>query len=102
LGGNAPPATPAVKGGGSDGVNTSASDGGANLGGGAGGARDTPGSGGGNGGSGVLILAYPTIYSNLVVSGGLTFSLDFVNRANYKVYKFTAGTGTVSYPGGMG
>ena len=44
-------------------------------------------------------MAYPTAFSNLTVSGGLTHTVDFVGRATYKVYSFTGGTGTITYPG---
>jgi hypothetical protein len=89
----------AQKGGATDGVGSGGSQGISNTGGGAGGARDTGGNNGNNGGSGILIMAYPTAFSNLTVSGGLSFSVDFAGRANYKVYSFTAGTGTITYPG---
>jgi hypothetical protein len=68
-----------------------------NLGGGGGGCwnDNNPGSGG----SGVVIIAYPSSYINLTsISGGLTYTLDNgVTRSGYKVYKFTAGTGTISW-----
>jgi len=68
-----------------------------NLGGGGGGCwnDNNPGSGG----SGVVIIAYPSSYVNLSsISGGLTYTFDNgVTRSGYKVYKFTAGTGTISW-----
>jgi hypothetical protein len=52
-----------------------------------------------------VIIAYPNTYSDLTsVSAGLTCNgtagnttPDTVSRAGYKVYKFTAGTGTISW-----
>jgi hypothetical protein len=32
------------------------------------------------------------------VSGGLTHTVSTVSRAGYRVYSFTAGTGTVTFP----
>lgn len=59
----------------------------------------------GTGGSGILIIAYPDSYTNLVsVGAGLTCNgsagntvPDTASRPGYKVYKFTAGTGTISW-----
>ena len=51
-----------------------------------------------NGGSGVVILAYPSSSPALTsIGGGLTDSVS-VNgtRSGYRVYTFTAGTGTVT------
>ena len=72
------------------------------FGGGAGGAGNGIG---GSGGSGIVIIAYPDTYNNLVsVSIGLTCNgsagnttPDTASRSGYKVYKFTAGTGTISW-----
>jgi hypothetical protein len=89
----------AQKGGATDGAGSGGSQGASNTGGGAGGTRDTGGNNGNNGGSGILIMAYPTAFSNLNVGGGLTYTLDFAGRPTYKVYSFTAGTGTITYPG---
>jgi hypothetical protein len=48
----------------------------------------------GSGGSGVVILAYPDTYAALIsIGAGLTY--DQPTRAGYRVYRFTAGTGTV-------
>ena len=45
----------------------------------------------------MVIIAYPNTYPNLKnISAGLTYTLDTVTRSGYKVYKFTAGAGTVS------
>jgi hypothetical protein len=52
-------------------------------------------SGGGNGGSGIVILAYPDTYPALTtIGGGLTYTQP--TRTGYRVYQFTAGTGTVT------
>ena len=70
--------------------------GGTNLGGG-GGARcnSAPGSTGANGGSGVVIIAYPNTYPVLSsIDPGLTY--DTPTRTGYRVYRFTAGTGTIT------
>jgi hypothetical protein len=55
--------------------------------------------GGGSGGSGVVILAYASTYSDITtIDVGLTYTLDNgVTRAGYKVYKFTAGTGNITF-----
>lgn len=53
---------------------------------------------GGKGGSGVVILAYPSTISNITtIPGTLTYTLDTTTRSGYKVYKFTAGTGTITF-----
>jgi hypothetical protein len=46
------------------------------------------------GASGVVIIAYPDTLPALTVSGGLTY--DQPTRAGYRVYRFTAGTGTIT------
>jgi ribonuclease HI len=49
---------------------------------------------GGSGGSGIVILRYPASRDNLTsVSAGLTYTLT--NTGGYKIYSFTAGTGTI-------
>jgi hypothetical protein len=90
--------TPGLGGGGSSTstLNGTSTSGTANTGGGGGGAYHT-GGGGTNGGSGVVILSYPNNFNNLVLSGGLNYSLNTTNRPGYKVYTFTSGTGTVKY-----
>lgn len=51
---------------------------------------------GGAGGSGVVIIAYPNIYPAISnISGTLTY--DQPTRTGYRVYRFTAGTGTVTF-----
>ena len=52
---------------------------------------------GGAGSGGLVVLAYPNSKPNLTVSGGLTYTLDTTTRSGYKVYKFTAGSGTVTF-----
>jgi hypothetical protein len=59
------------------------------------------GAGGGNsqskGGSGIVILAYQSVYPNLsFIDIALTYTLDTTTRPGYKVYKFTAGTGYIT------
>jgi hypothetical protein len=49
------------------------------------------------GGSGVVIIAYPNTRSALTIGAGLTY--DQPTRAGYRVYRFTAGTGTVTFNG---
>ena len=85
-------------GGGGNGSNTgSGSAGTANTGGGGGGSgRDNIGAAGGSGGSGVVIIAYPDTYPALAsIGAGLTY--DQPTRSGYRVYRFTAGTGTISW-----
>lgn len=50
---------------------------------------------GGNGGSGVVIVAYPNTEPALTISAGLTY--DQPTRSGYRVYRFTAGTGTITF-----
>jgi len=91
-------------GNGGNGVGAKGEDAVANFGGGGGGAgSDTGGTtaNGGAGGSGVVIVAYPDTYPNLSISSGLSYTLDTNSRVGYKVYKFTAGTGTISFVSGI-
>jgi hypothetical protein len=66
------------------------------------GTANTGGGGGGgdtvaSGGSGVVIIAYPDSSPALTsIAGGLTYSVSTVSRAGFRVYTFTAGTGTVT------
>ena len=49
------------------------------------------------GGSGFVCIAYPNSYPALTsISGGLTYTVDTTTRSGYRIYKFTAGTGTVT------
>ena len=51
---------------------------------------------GGSGGSGVVIIAYPDIFPVLAnIPVGLTY--DQPTRSGYRVYRFTAGTGTITF-----
>jgi hypothetical protein len=64
---------------------------------------------GGNGGSGIVVIAYVStdtsivsFSAGLVVNGTTTNGSnvpapDTVSRSGYKVYKFTAGTGTITF-----
>ena len=53
------------------------------------------GSTGGSGGSGIVVIAYPDISPAITsIAAGLTY--DQPTRAGYRVYRFTAGTGTVT------
>jgi hypothetical protein len=80
-------------GGSGGGGNAIGGDGGANLGGGGGAGLNS--TRGGYGGSGVVIIAYPNTTAPLSsISAGLTY--DQPTRSGYRVYRFTAGTGTVS------
>lgn len=45
--------------------------------------------------AGVVVIAYPDSYPALTVAGGLTF--DQPVRAGFRVYRFTAGSGTISF-----
>lgn len=87
-------------GGGGSAFNTVGGNGTANLGGGggAGGGSGATGKAGGTGGSGVVIIAYSASFADLAsIGAGLTYTLDTTTRAGYKVYKFTAGTGSISW-----
>jgi hypothetical protein len=44
-----------------------------------------------------VIIAYPdTFPAPTSIGGGLTYSVSTVSRAGYRVYTFTAGTGTIT------
>jgi hypothetical protein len=46
----------------------------------------------------VVIIAYPISYSEISsISAGLTYSVSTVSRSGYRVYTFTAGTGTITF-----
>lgn len=67
-------------------------------GGGGGGDGNNPQYIGGSGSDGVIVIAYPNTNPNITtIPGTLTYTLDTTTRAGYKVYKFTAGTGTVTF-----
>ena len=47
--------------------------------------------------AGIIILAYPIAeYNPLNVSAGLTYTLDTTSRPGYRIYSFTAGSGTIN------
>ena len=52
-------------------------------------------SAGWDGGSGVVVIAYPNTYPALTVGGGLTY--DQPSRSGYRVYRFTLGSGTITF-----
>ena len=90
-------------------TSTSGTNGTANTGGGGGGAAISAGTTSGAGGSGVVIIAYLNNYpdiasfsAGLVVNGVTTTgsnipASDVASRSGYKVYRFTSGTGTVTF-----
>jgi hypothetical protein len=79
--------------GASGGTNTGTS-GAANTGSGGGGGRGDNGTGG-SGANGVVVIAYPNSFTAPTISEGLTY--DQPTRSGYRVYRFTAGTGTVTF-----
>jgi len=81
-------------GGGGAGGTSNGTSGTPNTGGG-GGSGERNGTSSGGGGSGVVIIAYPNTEPAITVSGGLTY--DQPTRAGYRVYRFTAGTGTITF-----
>ena len=89
-------------GGGGQGSNTqvysdAACQGAVNTGGGGGGGGGSNNKGSA-GGSGVVIIAYPSTNTALAsIGGGLTYSVSTSSRSGYRVYTFTAGTGTISW-----
>ena len=74
------------------GAGTAGSD---NTGGGGGGGANIPPGSGAAGGSGVVVIAYPNTSPALTISGGLTYNQP--TRSGYRVYRFTAGTGTITF-----
>jgi hypothetical protein len=83
-------------GGGNGGSTTSGAVGTANTGGGGGGGGASGAStAGGTGGAGVVILRYADSLADFTsIGGGLTYTLT--TTGGYKIYRFTAGTGTVT------
>ena len=77
--------------------NTVSGDATSNTGNGGGGSRTSEAvSAGWNGGSGVVIIAYPDTYPAISsIGGGLSYTQP--SRAGYRVYRFTAGTGTITF-----
>ena len=81
-------------GGGGDGTLSAAGDGTANTGGGGGGCHSgAPG----DGGSGIVILAYEDTYPAITSVSGVTYSVSVdSSRSGYRVYSFTAGSGSIT------
>jgi hypothetical protein len=52
--------------------------------------------GGGAGGSGVVVIAYPSSVGAATIGSGLTYNEP--TRTGYRVYRFTAGSGTITIP----
>jgi hypothetical protein len=71
----------------------------ANTGGGGGAGGNSGAGGGGNGGSGgsgVVVIAYPDTYPAITtIPGTLTYNQP--TRSGYRVYRFTAGSGTITF-----
>jgi hypothetical protein len=65
----------------------------ANTGSGGGGIRDMGDAGAGS--SGVVIVAYPNTHPEMTIPGTLTY--DTPTRSGYRVYRFTAGSGTITF-----
>ena len=85
-------------GAGANGRNAHGGNGEPNTGGGGGGGSNLAQGWGGAGGSGIVIIAYPSRFSNIsTVSGSLSYILDTSTRPGFKVYKFISGTGTVKF-----
>jgi hypothetical protein len=83
-----------TSGGGNGSASGVGSPGTANTGGGGGGGGANSFAGGA-GGSGVVIIRYADTFDDLTsISGGLTYAKT--TPTGYKVYSFTAGTGTVT------
>jgi hypothetical protein len=64
--------------------------------GGGGGAASGPSASGGSGGSGVVIIAYPNTFRAITTIPG-TLTYDQPTRSGYRVYRFTAGSGTITF-----
>lgn len=64
-------------------------------GGGGGGDGNNPGYIGGTGSDGVIVIAYPDSLPAASIGAGLTY--DQPTRSGYRVYRFTAGTGTITF-----
>lgn len=80
-------------GGGGDGGGNTGYNGVNNTGGGGGGGRYSYG---GSGGSGVVIIAYEgQPISN--IDSGLTYTLDTTSRPGFNIYKFTSGSGYITF-----
>ena len=78
------------------GADTNGSPGTDGLGGGGGGGSTSDAGIGGKGGNGTVIIAYPNTFAAITnIPGTLTY--DQPTRAGYRVYRFTAGTGTITF-----
>lgn len=66
-------------------------------GGGGGGAYAYSMGAGAAGGSGIIVIAYPNTLPDLTISAGLTYTKDTTSRSGYKIFKITAGFGTISW-----
>jgi hypothetical protein len=76
-------------------ANDSTVNGSSNTGNGGSGGQQVGTRAGGNGGSGVVVFKYPNTLPDLTTIGaGLTYSLT--NTGGSKIYRFTAGTGSVT------
>ncbi len=84
-------------GGGGAGRNAASGDNATGHGSGGGGAGYPGTVAGGAGSGGLVVLAYPSSITDLSVSPGLTYTLDTATRSGYKVYKFTSGSGTITF-----
>ncbi|NBX70850.1 MAG: hypothetical protein EBQ98_02940, partial [Actinobacteria bacterium] len=90
--------TPSTGGGGAGSASTNGAAGTDNLGGGGGGGVGSAAAGnGGKGGDGVLIIAYVSTYDPITTITGLTYTVSTSSRTGYRVYTFTAGTGTITW-----
>lgn len=46
----------------------------------------------------MVIIAYSSAFGAPTnISAGLTYTVDTVTRAGFRVYRFTAGTGTITF-----
>ena len=81
---------------GGNGGPSSGSAGTANTGSGGGGSGASGGNAGGAGGSGVVIFAVPGNHTAQSIPGTLTFTRDISTRSGHTVYRFTAGSGTIT------
>ena len=64
-------------------------------GGGGGGDGLSPSYIGGNGSDGIIVIAFPNSVVTPTISSGLTY--DQPTRSGYRVYRFTAGSGTITF-----
>jgi hypothetical protein len=81
---------------GGNGSSGTGSAGSTNTGSGGGGGGAASGGPGGAGGSGVVIFAVPGTHTAQNIPGTLTYTRDTTTRAGHTVYRFTAGSGTIT------